>query len=495
MPDYDFMTLSPGDFERLAADVLNADLGLSLQSYPAGRDQGIDLRDATSAGVTVVQCKHYARSSYRKLLNAAKEEAGKRGRLTAGRYLLVTSRPLTALQQEELALALTIPAGDVWGQDALNQALGRNPEVERNCFKLWLPSTAVLEAVLNAGRWNRSRALIESIALRARYWVDTEPYTAVRASLARSGVCIVSGNPGLGKTFLADIIALRALADGWDVISLEGAGVREAWDALRDNKKQLFVYDDFLGQAELSVAAAGEAASLIEFAKHVQRHPDSTNFLMTNRSSVLGQASNSTSERLREIASQLARVDVSLASYGINTRSEILFNHLYFANLDPVQQERFALDNRVMSIVQHESFNPRSIANVTRNVSSTSTADVVLGQILLAFDDPTELWEVSFGALGHLAKSVLLTLATLPPAPMLHDELRATTAPESTTLDWQGALKALEGIWVVIERSAPGRPISFASPECRDYAVSQLNDVDFARDAVAGIHRLVSCSR
>ena len=42
MPDYDFGTLSPADFERMACDLLNADLGLHLHSYPEGRDQGID---------------------------------------------------------------------------------------------------------------------------------------------------------------------------------------------------------------------------------------------------------------------------------------------------------------------------------------------------------------------------------------------------------------------------------------------------------------------
>jgi hypothetical protein len=490
MPDYDFKSLSPPDFERLAGDLLNADLGLNLQSYPAGRDQGIDLRDTTPAGMTVVQCKHYARSTYRKLLSAAKEEAGKPGRLAASRYLLVTSRPLTALQQTELATTLSIPAGDVWGQDALNQSLGRNPDVERACFKLWLPSTAVLESIINAGRWNRSRALLDDIVPRAKYWVDTEPYIAVRALLARNGVCVVGGNPGFGKTFLADIVALRSSGEGWEIIDLEGRGIEEAWEAFRDGKKQLFIYDDFLGQAELSIAAAGEAGSLVDFVKHVQRHKDRANFLMTNRDFVLGRASNSTSDRLREISTQLPRVDVSLSSYGLNTRAEILFNHLYFADIGPAQRDRFALDNRMMAIVQHESFNPRTIAIVASRSVPSSTADGVLDQMLAALDDPVELWEVSFDALSQLAKSLLLTLATLPPTPIPHDDLRALAGAGSTTFEWQEALKTLEATWIVVARDAPDRPISFANPECRDYAINQLNDVDFAREAVAKIQRL-----
>jgi Restriction endonuclease len=96
MPDYDFRVLSPVDFEHLARDVLNADLGLRLQSYPSGRDQGIDLRQMDTDGtVTVVQCKHYVESSWSTFLRAVEKE-GKRGKdLAVGRYLFVTSRPLT----------------------------------------------------------------------------------------------------------------------------------------------------------------------------------------------------------------------------------------------------------------------------------------------------------------------------------------------------------------------------------------------------------------
>lgn len=490
MPEYDFKTLSPADFERLVGDLLNADLELHLQSYPAGRDQGIDLRDATSAEVTVVQCKHYARSTYRKLLTAATEEAGKPGRLVARRYFLVTSSPLTAQQQSELATALAIPAGDVWGQDALNQALGRNPDVERACFKLWLPSTAVLESILNAGRWNRSRALLEDLAPRARYWVDTEPYAAVRTVLRHDGVCLVGGQPGLGKTFLTDIVALRSSAEGWEVIDIEGSGIQEGWDAFRDGVKQLFIYDDFLGQGELAITATGEAGSLVDFVNHVRRHKDDTNFLMTNRDFVLGQAANSASERLREISTQLPRVDVSLPAYGLGTRAEMLFNHLYFTDLDASEQDRFALDGRMMAIVHHPSFNPRTIATVAERTGPSSTADEVLDQIIRALDNPAELWEVSFTALTPLAKFVVLTLATLPPRPVPHDDLRALVGSGSPTFEWQEALRTLETTWIVVRRSEPGRPISFVNPGCRDYAVSQLDDIDLARDAISRIQSL-----
>jgi len=43
---YDFKLLSAYDFEILVRDLLQKHLGIFLQSFKSGRDQGIDLRYA-----------------------------------------------------------------------------------------------------------------------------------------------------------------------------------------------------------------------------------------------------------------------------------------------------------------------------------------------------------------------------------------------------------------------------------------------------------------
>ena len=44
MPNYDFSTLSPPDFEELSRDLLQAELNVKLEGFRSGRDKGIDLR-------------------------------------------------------------------------------------------------------------------------------------------------------------------------------------------------------------------------------------------------------------------------------------------------------------------------------------------------------------------------------------------------------------------------------------------------------------------
>ena len=44
MPDYNFHTLSPIDFENLVRDLLQVELSIRLESFKNGKDNGIDLR-------------------------------------------------------------------------------------------------------------------------------------------------------------------------------------------------------------------------------------------------------------------------------------------------------------------------------------------------------------------------------------------------------------------------------------------------------------------
>ena len=44
---YDFLPLSPLDFEELVRDLLQAELNIRLESFGPGTDKGIDFRMAT----------------------------------------------------------------------------------------------------------------------------------------------------------------------------------------------------------------------------------------------------------------------------------------------------------------------------------------------------------------------------------------------------------------------------------------------------------------
>jgi hypothetical protein len=61
---YDFKVLNDKEFEALVADLLSKHLGVRIERFRPGKDKGVDGRFFSTPGrETVVQCKHWARSS------------------------------------------------------------------------------------------------------------------------------------------------------------------------------------------------------------------------------------------------------------------------------------------------------------------------------------------------------------------------------------------------------------------------------------------------
>ena len=97
---YSLRNLSSYDFELLTRDLLQAHLGVTLESFAQGRDGGIDLRAiATPDASVIVQCKHYANSTYAALRKSLTDEVPKLNQIAAQgpiRFVVATSRFHTA---------------------------------------------------------------------------------------------------------------------------------------------------------------------------------------------------------------------------------------------------------------------------------------------------------------------------------------------------------------------------------------------------------------
>jgi len=56
---YNFRTLSPIDFELLVRGLLQAELGITMESFGHGKDGGIDFRFSVADQDVVVQAEHH----------------------------------------------------------------------------------------------------------------------------------------------------------------------------------------------------------------------------------------------------------------------------------------------------------------------------------------------------------------------------------------------------------------------------------------------------
>src|SRR5262249_27520778 len=159
--------------------LLQKEFKLTLQSFKSGRDGGIDLRYSRIFKERfIVQCKHYAGSTYNTLFrHLSSEELPKVKKLRPKKYILVTSLGLTPANKDELR-KLFHPfcktADDIYGNDDLNNLLGKFPDIEKKHFKLWLTSQTVLDAIVHSKVHNRSIFEVDYIKKKIQYYVQNK---------------------------------------------------------------------------------------------------------------------------------------------------------------------------------------------------------------------------------------------------------------------------------------------------------------------------------
>lgn len=490
MPEYSFDTLSSTDFEYLVCDLLNAELGFDLHRYAAGADRGIDLLQDQSNGFRIVaQCKHYLHSSKSHLLKAAEEDARKEGRSSADRYIWATSYRITSQIETKLMKILAIPQEDVWGPGRLNDALGRHPEIEQRHFKLWLRSANVLSLIMNAGCWNRGRASLSATAERAKYWVEIPQYKQAQDTLEREGVCVLTGPPGVGKTYLADIITLRRARDGWQVADT-AANVDTAWSVLRhDDSRQVFIFADPLGEADLTAKARDNAPDLRRFITHIaDQRNNNKRLLVTTPTETLRQATLSGHSSLRRLAEdRLRKYEVMVADWPEEARRDLLLNHLEFVGVSADVSRAVARSRTTNSVIRHAAFSPRLVEAICEQFfSSETTMEEVFSQLDAALEYPNVVWGASWTTLRDVASEIVLTLATFEPRAVPLRQLRSLVGHDGPAKQWGEIVQSLEPIWIRVTGPSSDRAASLANPGLRGFLLGVLErEPSMAEERVA----------
>ena len=248
MTNYDFLNLSPYEFEVLNRDLLQAHLGVFLESFGAGTDSGIDLRYAKGEQF-IVQCKRY--QDYDSLYQVLKKEAETVKKLTPARYIVATSVSLLPERKKKILNLFTpyiLSTDDILGKDKLNNLLQQHPEVERNHFKLWLSSTNVLQTILNRQIVNQSKFVLDDIRDKLKVYVQNDSFSEARKILQDNHYVIISGIPGIGKTTLAEVLVYDALASGYEEFIYLSGSIKEGFKMYEEGRSQVFLFDDFLGK-------------------------------------------------------------------------------------------------------------------------------------------------------------------------------------------------------------------------------------------------------
>lgn len=412
MRNYDFKSLNDKDFEILACDLLSIEHGVRFERFKQGKDGGIDGRYySATGGQVILQCKHWARATVADLIRSLKStELPKVTKLNPQQYLLVTSLELSQANKKAIKDTLApfiISESDIFGKEDLNDLLGQHEDIERQHYKLWLSGTNVLESILHSAILGRSDFAVKAILERSSKYVTTAIHQVAEDKLAKQRVVIIVGEAGVGKTTLAEQLCLQYVQNDFQLVVI-GDSIEEAEALIRDDKPQIFYFDDFLGRNYLFALNRHEDTHIVSFIKRIEKDI-SKRFVLTSRTNVLNQG-----KRLTDTFA-IAKIDrteleVRVSALKPYEKASLLYSHIWFTELNINYVEEILRDKRYRTIIEHKNFNPRLISFIT---DPQRLSDVVPSEywnyIQGKLNNPADVWEHTYESqLDDYSRAIVL---------------------------------------------------------------------------------------
>jgi hypothetical protein len=248
------------------------------------------------------------------------------------------------------------------------------------------------------------------------------------------------------------------IADGYEPIEVS-FDISEAWTSFSRDTKQIFLYDDFLGQISFSERLSKNEDKRISDLIERISGSFSKKLVMTTREYILRDAKR-TYERLGELDNRYQFV-LELSSYTRTDRARILYNHLWNSRVS-AQCLREVARGGYKKIVDHVGYNPRVIEFCTGTGFDTESPGYPK-RFQETLDNPERMWRIAFDKHLTLEQRFLtIALSTLPrgveisKAQKAHKVLAMHMGLVSTETSFRECLEVLEGFLIAIEKDGDG---------------------------------------
>lgn len=492
MDPVDLQKLSDFDFENLCKDLFTRLLGFNLEIFTPGPDDGVDLRHLGLGRKVIIQCKHWMRSGRAKFLrHMLDSELPKVRRLNPTRYIIATSVGITPQAKEKLYEEFQPyirSMEDIYGVDEIASALGDHPDIIRKNIRLWLNDATILEAAITRNIAWRSLHLADGMKETLRTYVPSRNLRQAMHAIDKDHVCILAGPPGVGKSTLAQVICAHYASQSFELIEVSEniEDVYRVWD---DNSRQIFIYDDFLGQSSLNEKLhKNEDSRLLSIMNRVRRDPKKR-LICTTRGYILNQARHRY-ERLDSANLNAITFTVNLEGLTRKEKAEILHNHVFWSEWPQHAKEDFSYPESYRPILRHRNFNPRAITTAL-SVPFDPSRGTPTSQILASLDDPTSLWRHIFDhQLSDSDRSLLALLFSFGSKSSIEVLQRAFVEQGAGRgAQFRTSLQILDGTFIHIFSDREKAWVEFSNPSVNDFMLAKLAiDDDLVLDILTDTH-------
>ena len=485
MATYDLHILQPSEFEEITRDLLQKEWNCFIESFTSGRDGGIDLRCASEkGGKVIIQAKRY--KDYKSLLINLKGEVDKVHRLNPERYYVSTSVGLTPANKEEIKQLFTpyiIDVADIFGNDDLNNLLGRHCDVEKQYYKLWLTSTNVLNNIIHKAPVLWSDFELEDIKANISTYVMNDSFYSAKKILSHHNYVIISGIPGIGKTTLARMLIYDYLANGFEEFINISGDIDTAAKLYKHDKKQVFFFDDFLGASVFEDGGTGFAQKLLTFIRQIKTNKSKA-FILTTREYILAEA-RTHYEKMRTENIEMAKCILDVGAYTRTVKAKILYNHMANAQLPQEYIAQFLKNQNYNLIINHHNYNPRIIETyIDKGLWELTDPANFMSRFKNLLSNPFLVWEIAFEKLPNECKYALLLLVTMGELVTLEDwEMAYNYFCQNVTTEitlsydgitWNRVVKLLHDCFIRTHRKQEWIIVTTYNPSVRDFLITYI---------------------
>jgi adenylate kinase family enzyme len=245
-------------------------------------------------------------------------------------------------------------------------------------------------------RQNRNKLFLKELEDKAINYVITENHDRLITKLEESHVVIISGEPGIGKTTLAENIILSYVKQGFEFFEIKDS-INSEFEICQKSKKQIFYFDDFLGSNYLDVIENKQASNIVKFINIVKNNKNKR-FILTSRTNIFNQSLVLT-DTFKDKNIENNEFILQIKNLRDIDKAHILHRHLFNNGLSEEFTNEVCIDKRYKQIINHKNFNPRLVAFIT-NAQKIEKEQIVVEEyweyILDKLNNPQDIWKNTF---------------------------------------------------------------------------------------------------